>query len=213
MGSRQFWQGCQPWPQAFPKGRSIRPLPSRERGEPQTLKKPYSTLTEASITHSRTGNQFPHVGHATDFSSAIHPPSSHARFLQSVYILPWLEIILAMPNGWEETTIFWVAVEPFFLPTWSQECYVKSILVTGLLFPIHHCQFWLPGCFSSMARTCNCGVCFCCLVWTSWEGKWGLTSLINTVWEGTSHTYLGVFSSSLHTLNTTGREGIAWGTV
>ena len=98
MGSRQFWQGCQPWPQAFPKGRSIRPLPSRERGEPQTLKKPYSTLTEASITHSRTGNQFPHVGHATDFSSAIHPPSSHARFLQSVYILPWLEIILAMPN-------------------------------------------------------------------------------------------------------------------
>ena len=29
-----------------------------------------------------------------------------------------------------------MAVEPFFLPTWSQECYVKSILVTGLLFTI-----------------------------------------------------------------------------
>jgi len=148
----------------------------------------------------------------------ISPQPSILHLLMPVFCNPFTfshgwKSFWQCPTGWEETTIFWVAVEPFFLPTWSQECYVKSILVTGLLFPIHHCQFWLPGCFSSMARTCNCGVCFCCLVWTSWEGKWGLTSLINTVWEGTSHTYLGVFSSSLHTLNTTGREGIAWGTV
>ena len=68
------------------------------------------------------------------------------------------------PTGWEETTIFWVAVESFFLPMWSQECYVKLILVIGLLFPIRHCQFWLPGCFSSMLGTYNCGVCFYCLV-------------------------------------------------
>jgi len=98
MGSRQFWQGYQPWLHAFPKGRSIRPLPSHERGEPQTLKKPHSTLTQAEITHSRAVNQFPHAGHASDFSSAVHPPSSHAHFLQSVFILLRLEIVLAMPS-------------------------------------------------------------------------------------------------------------------
>ena len=45
------------------------------------------------------------------------------------------------------------------------------------------------------------------------EWKWGLTRLINLVCEGTSQTNLGGWFSSLHTLNSTGREGIARGTM
>ena len=43
----------------------------------------------------------------------------------------------------------------------------------------------------------------------NWEWKWGLTSLINLVCEGTSQIDLGDWFSSLHTLNIIGREGIA----
>ena len=74
-------------------------------------------------------------------------------------------------------------------------------------------QFWLQNVFPPPIILYLAVCASFSLVWIGLEWIWVWTSLINLVREGTSQTELGGWISSLHTLNSTRREGIAWGTL
>ena len=114
-----------------------------------------------------------------------------------------------MPSEWENRpTISWVLLSLFWLRK-GQNVLGNRIVVRGLFSPILAIRFVAKTIFLN-PEILHLTV-YASVLWSelNWEWKWGLTSLINLVCEGTSQTDLGGWFSSLHALNSTERGGIA----